>query len=65
MSMRTGAEPAGEEGTRAVAGPALGISTLGDLWRGVTSHSTWEGVPSLGRWSGKARAHEGRPDKCV
>ena len=65
MSMRTGAESAGEEGTRAAAGPAWGISTLGDLRRGADAPSAAEGVPSLGGLSGKARAHEGRPDMCV
>ena len=61
MSIRIGLESAGEAGTRGAA-RATGISTLGDLRRGVTSRSACESVPSIGGWSGKARAHEGRPD---
>ena len=69
MSIRTGPGSAGEAGTRAAAGPAMGISILGDFARWVTSRSACEDVSSIGgwpvhTWSGIARAHEGRPDIC-
>ena len=65
MSTRMGPESAGEAGTRAAAGPAIGISTLGDFVRWAGALSAAEPVGSLGGLSGKARAHEGRPDICV